>query len=536
MESIRRNDLNIASYNIRGLKTKVENKNFMQYLHNFDVFILIETHTLPNAEAAEFFKDNQPEFECLHWKDAERVFRYGRGIGGCIIGIRKSLIDRGVSHSIVDINGFKVLQLQVRNKKMQIVPLYIRSTDWNKEFKPVIKTFENTENTMTNAIVMGDVNVRLGELKQEVDQFNCIANTNGRRSLDKERNEKGTKFLKFCDGQNLKILNGLTHGDAEGSFTCFGGRGNGRSTNDICAVSRNLMSLVVDFKVDSVQHGSDHLAICLQLNLQFLTEPPAPRVPSIQQNSHSLASLKVTHESVLDSDISIDEVMHVLKQISLPGFSKNAVKDIVGEVTLRCNNIFNGLNINIEPHSNIVSTSDLTEILQDIVKRRLVKWCEENNILSNYQTRFSKKTPKLDTVYNLATIVNIQMSEKRKVYAFFVQFESIFSEDFIQHLWNKLNRLGVSSKVINFLKYLYEREKLVNYFQNKKGLLSELMYSLYLNDLPEKLEGGLSIDDRQINILMYADKIVLLSDTVSGLQDMINRLEKYNLNTSTFLR
>lgn len=42
-------------------------------------------------------------------------------------------------------------------------------------------------------------------------------------------------------------------------------------------------------------------------------------------------------------------------------------------------------------------------------------------------------------------------------------------------------------------------------------LLSPLLFSLYLDDLPLALEGGVRIGGTLISVLMYADDIVLLA-------------------------
>lgn len=65
---------------------------------------------------------------------------------------------------------------------------------------------------------MGDLNIRIGALKQAVEPNRCVANTNGRQSHDKTI-RGATEFLTFCTKNNLQILNGLTHGDSTGSYT-----------------------------------------------------------------------------------------------------------------------------------------------------------------------------------------------------------------------------------------------------------------------------------------------------------------------------
>ena len=57
--------------------------------------------------------------------------------------------------------------------------------------------------------------------------------------------------------------------------------------------------------------------------------------------------------------------------------------------------------------------------------------------------------------------------------------------------------------------------------------LSPILFAMYLNDLNDVLPGGVTVDNIHIKVLLYADNILILSDSSFQLQDMINVLFNY---------
>jgi hypothetical protein len=57
--------------------------------------------------------------------------------------------------------------------------------------------------------------------------------------------------------------------------------------------------------------------------------------------------------------------------------------------------------------------------------------------------------------------------------------------------------------------------------------LSPNLFNLYINDLPsyfDKMCDPVSLNSYDINCLMYADDVVMLSSTEKGLQNCVNKL------------
>lgn len=183
----------------------------------------------------------------------------------------------------------------------------------------------------------------------------------------------------------------------------------------------------------------------------------------------------------------------------------------------------------------------IAKIFMGVLLSRLESWVECYKILNEYQAGFRKGYSTVDCIYSLISIVKLHcMEPKKKVYAFFVDFKAAFDSVDRNSLFYKLLNQGVSSKFINILRILYRKtescvwdgERVSEWFETNMGvkqgcLLSPLLFALFLNDLHDALDGGVNIARWQIKILMYADDVVILSDTPQKLQQMINQLANY---------
>ena len=118
--------------------------------------------------------------------------------------------------------------------------------------------------------------------------------------------------------------------------------------------------------------------------------------------------------------------------------------------------------------------------------------------------------------------------------------------DSIKHdlLWNKLANMGVSKKSLNLLQSMYRKAScrvtanniLSSSFPCRKGVrqgcnLSPLLFSLYISDLETYLAtniaGNITLSNLKAQLLLFADDMVLLADSQSGLQNSIDRLDEF---------
>lgn len=253
----------ISSFNVNGLCNKVIYPYFFDFLCSKDVFFCLETHVLQHEKLNQL-KRYFPNFN-LHWKLAERISSRGRGSEGMLIGWSTNLVNKlNFQVEITEEDEFTILRLQKGLEVFNIMPVYLRSENWRASFLNLKEYIVN--NSFPNLIVIGDVNIRLGELQQEIVPIlhNNPKIQETRNSQDKVINSMGIEYMEMCDDFNLRILNGAFFGDEEGAFTYSSSIGN--SVNDIAAVSNTIIDKIQSFKVEN-ETWSDHFPISVEIEV-----------------------------------------------------------------------------------------------------------------------------------------------------------------------------------------------------------------------------------------------------------------------------
>ena len=138
----------------------------------------------------------------------------------------------------------------------------------------------------------------------------------------------------------------------------------------------------------------------------------------------------------------------------------------------------------------------------------------------------------------------------------YVDFKKAF--DSVNHslLWTKICQIGISHQMLRILQSIYATTKscvevsnncATSYFHCHKGVrqgcnLSPLRFSLFTSSLETILKTNMSgveltTSGRVLDLLMYADEIVLISSSATGLKKHLHTLQsfckdwKLNMNT-----
>ena len=195
------------------------------------------------------------------------------------------------------------------------------------------------------------------------------------------------------------------------------------------------------------------------------------------------------------------------------------------------------------------------KLFTKILNNRLTLWAESSNKLDEGQGAYRKGRSTIDNMFTLYGFVEKYLCKKKgRFYCTFVDFSRAF--DSVPHigLWYRMIKDGIHGNFLCILRSMYSNLKscvktvdgLTEYFDCSVGtrqgcMISPTIFILYLNELVHILDDqckGIYLDEihHNVNVLMYADDIVLITDTIGRLQQQLNGLEifcsKYGLNVN----
>ncbi|UYV77619.1 hypothetical protein LAZ67_15001751 [Cordylochernes scorpioides] len=206
----------------------------------------------------------------------------------------------------------------------------------------------------------------------------------------------------------------------------------------------------------------------------------------------------------------------------------------------------NGDSDNPSNYRGISLLSNFAKLFIAILRSRLVKWIETNDIIPENQAGFRSAHSCQDHIFILTSVIQLALRKKRgKCYSFFVNLKKAF--DTVPHalLWTKLVKIGLNHRFVNLIKCYYEdmtaavrwNNSITEFIEIRSGVLqgdplSPCLFLLFINDLIKIFDdSGLSgiylPNFGNIHLLLYADDIVLIGDSKINLQLKINILKTY---------
>ena len=195
-------------------------------------------------------------------------------------------------------------------------------------------------------------------------------------------------------------------------------------------------------------------------------------------------------------------------------------------------------------YRGICVSSAIVKLITSLISERLQAKVDQLQIIKRNQIGFIKNSRTSDHLLALKSIVKKYVTiGKKKIYACFVDFRKAFDSVWHKGLFQKLEALGLHGKILQLVQAIYISTKcavkyddnLTQFFEFTKGVrqgcpLSPLLFNLYINDLLDQVElseSTVSLNNVNVNSLMYADDLVAISLSELELQGILNKLEEF---------
>ena len=207
---------------------------------------------------------------------------------------------------------------------------------------------------------------------------------------------------------------------------------------------------------------------------------------------------------------------------------------------------------NKDDHRGIAVGGALSKLYSSVLLNRLDKWAERYQFRAAGQAGFrhSRGTP--DNSFILNHIIDKYGSRSKPVFAAFIDFKKAYDWIDRDTLWQSLRCLGLHGPILESLISMYTNVnirvrvggKLGDVFSSLLGVkqgdaLSPLLFGLFIDRFEKYIDEeypnlGVQLKERLIRVLFYADDLVLLAESPTDLQLMLNALSKFStLNSLT---
>ena len=181
------------------------------------------------------------------------------------------------------------------------------------------------------------------------------------------------------------------------------------------------------------------------------------------------------------------------------------------------------------------------------MNKRLTSFLTENSIICNVQIGFRLGSRTSDHIFKLKTLISKYLHNSKMLYVCFIDLKKAFVGVLHPALFIKLVSCGLGckfGKFLSVLKAMYSQIDL-QVVCNSRGLteafpsqldvfqgdnLSPNLFNIFVNDLTRCFNEACMpclLGEHRINCLLYADDLVILSESASGLQNCLDAVGNF---------
>ena len=309
----------MCSWNIAGVKDKLQDPDILQFILNFDIVWLLEAKIVSNLSVPGF---------CLYHNPSQK----GKHRGGVLLLVKNNIM-KLITNIKLDCEGQIWVQLSC-SPGIFFGGVYITPED--SPYFDVLQ-FGNLEaviNEHEQIFVMGDFNARVG--------YPNIVDKEGipyvyENVQDHHVNNNGRKLLDICSHRTLVVMNHLLY---EGKI--MGGNLSYRkrewvSELDLCIISRECIELIDCLEVNQSIRGSDHapLSVVLKtgvrnLSFRFLLE----RAENLGRSYIKPYNNQLIKKSISHNNVDVARFIQCMSQIQPPdviNVERGSIETLISE-------------------------------------------------------------------------------------------------------------------------------------------------------------------------------------------------------------
>ena len=177
----------------------------------------------------------------------------------------------------------------------------------------------------------------------------------------------------------------------------------------------------------------------------------------------------------------------------------------------------------------------LAKLYGAVLEAELSSYAEHEGLRAPGQAGFRRAFSTIDHIFTLRCLIDQARTRKKRLYCCFVDFRKAFDTVPRERLFQRLQSLRVPSEMMWGIYALYEQvfgrvrcpggisDTIASTIGVKQGCpLSPTLFGLYIDEIADFLtrDGGGAVDlsGTPVHIMLYADDIVLVSESQGGLQ------------------
>ena len=189
--------------------------------------------------------------------------------------------------------------------------------------------------------------------------------------------------------------------------------------------------------------------------------------------------------------------------------------------------------------------SHMAKLFCGILQNRLTNFINKHQLIPMNQIGFKAKCRTSDHILTLKNLIDKYICKipRGYLYTCFIDFKSAFDTVWRTALMYKLVKLGICGNFFNVIHNMYSRVEytvkvdhgITDTFSSTVGVkqgcvLSPTLFNLYVHDLPSIFDhtcDPVLIRQDKLSCLMFADDVLLLSESAHGLQNSLTKVQEY---------